>query len=504
MLVLPLPALAALLASLPTAALSAPPCAIAIVGATVLDGNGGPALTDATVLVRDGKFAAVGKRAEVKVPPCAQVVDGAGKFVTPGFVDTNVHVAMPGGAIDFARYWDRLSDLAIEGAQLHLKYGVTSIRDSYGVLKPLIAAREELKSGRVVGARLYVAGNIVGWGGNFSKTFRGRDPETFFEEWVDDQMTEGAGELLPWLSPDSLTAAINRYMDKGVDFVKIGATAHPQTDPGLIFSQRQMNALVKAIHARGLMAETHATTPEGMYMAITAGVDLIQHPEVMGVPITDELLQLLTEKKPFCSIHGNNHAGRAWQNFVSGRNRQQGAGGAGREGGNVAQAGEPTELRKWPKPRMTEKMVEDSIRTTNPRVMRGNAEKIVKTACPITTATDNAMGSPPEFARDPNAWQPREPGLGTLATIESLVEFGMTPAEAIVAATRNGARALPHHMGDQLGTIAVGKIADVVMLDADPLVDIKNVRKIRMVMKDGAIVDREKLPTKPVYYRPAP
>ena len=67
----------------------------------------------------------------------------------------------------------------------------------------------------------------------------------------------------------------------------------------------------------------------------------------------------------------------------------------------------------------------------------------------------------------------------------------MTPAEAIVAGTRNGARALPHHMGDQLGTIAVGKIADAVMLDADPLVDIKNVRKIRMVMKDGAIVDRE-------------
>jgi imidazolonepropionase-like amidohydrolase len=183
-----LPALLALAVLLPSttlraaahAAYPAAPCAIAIVGATVIDGNGGPALSDATVLVRDGKFIAVGKRAEVKVPSCAQVVDGTGKFVTPGFVDTNVHVAMPGGAIDFARYWDRLTDLAIEGAQLHLKYGVTSIRDSYGVLKPLLAAREELKSGRVVGARLYVAGNIVGWGGNFSKTFRGRDPESYF------------------------------------------------------------------------------------------------------------------------------------------------------------------------------------------------------------------------------------------------------------------------------------------------------------------------------------
>src|SRR5437870_3324637 len=92
------------------------PCAVAIVGATVIDGNGGPPLADATVLVRDGKFAAVGRRADVKVPECAEVIDGTGKFVTPGFTDTNVHVAMPGGAIDFARYWDRLTDLAIEGA----------------------------------------------------------------------------------------------------------------------------------------------------------------------------------------------------------------------------------------------------------------------------------------------------------------------------------------------------------------------------------------------------
>src|SRR5206468_4307713 len=98
-----------------------------------------------------------------------------------------------------------------------------------------------------------------------------------------------------------------RYIDKGVDFVKIGATAHSHLNPALVFSPRQMNAMVATIHKRGLMAETHATTPEGFYMAIMAGVDLIQHPEVMGVPITDELLKLLGERKPFCSIHGNSH-----------------------------------------------------------------------------------------------------------------------------------------------------------------------------------------------------
>lgn len=487
---------AALVAGLPLTvhAQRSAPCAIAIVGATVIDGNGGPALPDATVLVRDGKFVAVGTRADVQVPGCAQRVDGTGKFVTPGFVDTNVHNAMPGSAIEYARYWDRLTDIAIEGAQVHLKYGVTSVRDSYGTLMPLLAARDLIKSGKAIGARMYVAGNIIGWGGTFSKTFRGRDPENYYEEWLNDQITQGAGELMPWFGPDSLRVIVNAYIDKGVDFVKIGGTAHSQTDPGLVFSERQFMAIVDAVHKRGLMAETHSTSPEGMYIALVSGIDLIQHPEVGGVPIPDEILKLLDEKQPFCSIHGNNHAGRAYQQALA----RTGAAGAARASGAN---NEPTELRKWPKRAMTEKGIEDSIRATNSRVMRANAEKIVKTRCPITTATDNAVAGAPEFARDPNAWGAREPGLGTLASIESLVDFGMTPGQAIVAATKNGAKALPHHMGDSLGTIARGKIADVVLLDADPLVDITNIRKIRMVMKDGVIIDRDKLPTNPVMYR---
>ena len=67
-------------------------------------------------------------------------------------------------------------------------------------------------------------------------------------------------------------------------------------------------------------------------MALTAGMDLIQHPEVMGVPITDELVQMLGKGKAICSIHGNNHAGRAWQRFERGRGSGAGAtgGAAGR------------------------------------------------------------------------------------------------------------------------------------------------------------------------------
>src|SRR6516225_8679872 len=77
----------------------------AIVGATVIDGNGGPPLADTTVVVRGKRIAAIGPRASVTVPAGATVIDGAAKYVTPGFLDTNVHTSLYGGGIEtLARY----------------------------------------------------------------------------------------------------------------------------------------------------------------------------------------------------------------------------------------------------------------------------------------------------------------------------------------------------------------------------------------------------------------
>ena len=78
----------------------------------------------------------------------------------------------------------------------------------------------------------------------------------------------------------------------------------------------------------------------------------------------------------------------------------------------------------------------------------------------------------------------------------------MTPSQAIVAATKNGAVAL--RMTDRLGTIEPGKFADLVLLSADPLTDIHNIRKQEVVMKEGVVIDVRRLPLKPVFYRPVP
>jgi imidazolonepropionase-like amidohydrolase len=94
------------------------------------------------------------------------------------------------------------------------------------------------------------------------------------------------------------------------------------------------------------------------------------------------------------------------------------------------------------------------------------------------------------------------PGTATLAAIEGLVELGMTPAQAIVAATKNGAIA-SQGLKDY-GTLEQGKLADILLLDANPLADIKNIRKLSLVMKEGSVIDRDRLPEKPVWYRARP
>src|SRR6185503_9987317 len=200
--------------------------AVAIVGVTVIDGNGGAAQPNMTILVRGNRIAQIGPRGSVTVPKDARVIDGTGKFATPGFIDTNVHLSLYNNGESMVRYEDRFLDIVIEAAQTELKYGITTVRDSYGALLPLVAIRDSINHGKVVGPRMLVAGNIVGWGGPRSPLFSNAAPTTFFDEQMMDFIAQGSGEELLEMSPTELRAAINAYLDKGVNFVKYGGTSH--------------------------------------------------------------------------------------------------------------------------------------------------------------------------------------------------------------------------------------------------------------------------------------
>ncbi len=475
--------------------------ALALSGATLIDGNGGPPLENAVVVIREGRIVDVGPRISTPVPPGAREVDASGKFVTPGFIDTNVHLSLYGGHTaeryeTLVRYHDRQEEVVLESAQLQLKYGVTTVRDSYGVLPPLKAVRDRIERGEAVGARILAAGNIVGWGGPFSITFS-LIPEaglTPFQERMNELVSQGAGEDLMDMTPSELRIAINAYLDRGANFVKYGGTGHTSMPTLIGFSPEAQKVLVEETHRRGLVAETHSTTLEGLRLSIEAGVDLVQHPEVLAPrEITDDLVALFREREVICSMLVNTITGPAWKEHLEKRAaaakklEESGEAQSGHQGKPESRSLTQAEMR-----RRAEELGEPL------ETRRRNAMRLIAGGCRVTVGTDNYRAAAPEFARKPKPGY-QDAGEGTIVAIEGLVELGMTPSQAMVAATRNGAiacRGLP-----DFGTIEKGKRADLLVLDSDPLENISNIRKLSVVVKDGRIVETEKLPEKPVYYR---
>ena len=126
----------------------APSRVTVITGVTLIDGNGGAPVPDAVVIVTNDRITARGPRGSVAVPKDATVIDASGRFMVPGFFDTNVHLSLYGGVNDryetLVRYNPRQAEIVLEAAQLQLKYGITTVRDSYGVLPALVETRERI------------------------------------------------------------------------------------------------------------------------------------------------------------------------------------------------------------------------------------------------------------------------------------------------------------------------------------------------------------------------
>ena len=316
--------IALLCTALGAAVFSQTPAVTAITGATLIDGNGGAPVSDAVVVVSGNQITAVGLRATTPVPAGATIIDARGKFLMPGLVDTNVHLSLYGGTGEryetLAKYHPRQQEIVLEAAQLQLKRGVTTVRDSYGLLTPLVAVRNQITSGGAIGPRILAAGNIVGWGGPYSISFSliREQGITLFQEQVNDEVSQGVGEDLVDLDPAELRTAIRAYLDKGPDFIKYGGTAHFARPSFIGFSPEAQRVLVEEAHRRGKSAETHATTPDGLRLSVEAGIDLIQHPELLGPrELPDALVRAIVEKKVVCSMLSNTISGEAWTKALS-------------------------------------------------------------------------------------------------------------------------------------------------------------------------------------------
>jgi imidazolonepropionase-like amidohydrolase len=459
------------------------PASLLIADTTLIDGTGAPARAHVDVRISDGRIAAI-TPASGKVASGKDVVDGRGRYLLPGFFDSNAHLTVygqPSRRDTSAKYGDRNEELALEVAQRSLKAGVTTLIDSYGVLPPSIVVRDKIDRGEAVGSRLLLAGNIVGWGGTFSLTFsltKESDLSYFQEKW-NDLMAQDVGEETMDMTPDELRVAMDKYLAKGVNAIKYGGTSH-FLRPSLIgFSPAQQAVIVEEAHKHGVPVQTHATSPEGLRLAVEAGIDLIQHPELNSRDLPDPLIRQIVDRGTLCGMRSNMFTGAVRQRHLAAR--------AEAEARIARMPPVTTNAEKWRRYEMVGEMDDIQYR---------NARRLIAAGCRVTPATDVFLGDAPEFRRTPKTDE-AEPGIGTIRAIEGLVELGMTPMQAIVAATKNGAASA--FRAKDLGTVEQGKIADLVLLDADPLADIHNIEKVSAVIAGGRLVDRARLPEHPLF-----
>jgi imidazolonepropionase-like amidohydrolase len=253
----------------------------AVVGATVIDGTGAAPIRDAVIVVTGNQISAIGPRGGVGIPSGAREINASGKYVIPGLMDANVHLVL-NTTIEFhARYETQYEDLIQEAAQVSLQNGVTTVFDSWGPLQPLLNVRDRIKRGEVPGSRMFVAGNIVGLSGPLGRDFNplGETAATkVFMKRINQIYEENVGPDLLWRSNDEVRKEIQKYIARGIDFLKYAASGHGRLNNNfLMFSPESQRAIVEECHRAGIIAQTHTMTVESLRQGLEAGIDMGQH-----------------------------------------------------------------------------------------------------------------------------------------------------------------------------------------------------------------------------------
>lgn len=449
------------------------PGSVVITDVTLIDGLGEEPLAPATVVVDNGRIAAVGATGSVPVPDGSTLVDGTGRWLMPGILNGNVHLLdawafmMGPGTIEYlARHEGAFVEVIEEAAQVALRNGVTTVFDTYNALDPVLAARDRIASGAVPGARIFCGGNIVGLGGPFSADFHhhGRHTaSTTFVNRMDAMFEAGVGHQLTVLPHDEVRARIRDYLATGVDFLKVAVSDHAMmlvgADRGYqVFSRRTLAAMFDEARDAGVPILTHTLNVESLHTAVELDADILIHASVTAqVPIPQDIIDAIVSKGTWCEIQTVNDD---YQQVLD---------------ANL-----------------------DGMMFFGGYTHAENERRLIGAGARIIMGTDAGCSSHdviadlPANERDDRPWTL---GNDHFHWLQGIVDRGMTPLQAISAATIDVARA--YRKGDTLGSIEVGKAGDLLLLDADPLADIRNVRSISAIYQDGTLVDRGALPVTP-------
>jgi imidazolonepropionase-like amidohydrolase len=413
---------------------------IAIENVTLIDGTGRPAKPNTCVLVTGNRITTVAP-CPIPVPAGARRINGTGKFLIPGLMDVHVHLRGGGGFDAKERLNERVG---VRHLHSYIYSGVTTILDVGNNPDFIFALREEERTGKIVAPRVFAAGGIVTYPGS-----HGSGPfATLVDSWP---------QAIP-----KLDAHIARHPD----MLKITYDEHGWgTRPMItLLPIDLMQHIIEYYNDRGVRSTAHASSEIRAREAIFAGIDTLAHPIIQG-PVSDGFVKLMSARKiPMASTLtiGEGYSRLAEHpEFL--------------DQPLYRATIEPEEIRRL-KTEENAKQKENRwawwMKIMTP-VAQENLKKINAAGGVIALGTDQSLG--PAVHRE----------------LELLVGGGITTLEAIRIATLNSAIFLGK--AREMGSVAEGKLADLVLLDANPLEDINNAKQIDMVIKDGQIIDRGKL-----------
>lgn len=404
----------------------------------VFDGSGSVPWGPATVIVEGDRISKLGPLDELELPEELGtgwwVIDGQGKLLMPGLVDCHVHITGSCDPDELKALKELVPHAAIRStinARDTLEAGFTAVRDAGGGNLIDVALKQAINEELVPGPRLQVACRGLSITGGHGDSRNGWPPEIEFKgRYVVD-------------SPDEARRAAREQLRDGADHIKLHATGGVMSEGDLPTARgltvEEMRAAIEEAHNVGKKTMAHAQGSTGIKNAILAGISSIEH----GFYLTDEIIELMLKKDVFlvatlCAVHHIVEKGIE--------------GGIPKYGVEKAREAKQAHL--------------DSFL------------KAYKAGVKIAMGTDAAT---PFNCHGNNAQE-----------LELMVNAGMKPRDALVSATARGAELMG--WGDRMGQVKPGFWADLILVDGNPLEDVKvlqDKRNIKLVIKGGEIqVDR--------------
>ncbi len=445
-----------MLAQAPTPAPT--PAMKAIVGATVVD-PGGARIVDAVVLLKGDRIEQVGPRSKVRIPDSAERMEARGLFLVPGYIDAHVHFFQSGGlytrpdAFDLRLHKPYAEDQAAIRAGLadtfarYLRCGVTSVADVGGPMLNFEVRDLASKSNRA--PRVVVAGPLI---------------SSISREALD----LGDPPIIKCATPDEAMALVRREAEKKPDFIKIWYVVTPQET---VEKNRPMvRAAIQEAHRLGLRVAVHATELASATAALEEGADILVH-SVDDQEVDERFLRLaLVRKVVYCPtlIVSEDYTRAASQQFAFCPEEL-----AWSDPFALGTLFDVRHLAGSPAADRFRKLSEAPKPIQPKPAMARNLLKVMRAGIPVAMGTDagniGTLHGPSIF---------RE-----MAAMEAA---GLTPMEVLKTATAGGALVMGN---PDLGRIAPGALADLVLLDADPALSVRNFSHIAKVVRGGRVFD---------------